>query len=214
MLLSIMCIICFTVFSPIAYAEPAVSIIMEKTTYQYCEKLFYIIEVSEITGKPAIIHIRDEIGGGSSAIPFPINELQNAVPAPFAFEREQFVPGKYFIDVEYNEIIKTAEFNIIDSDNICIPESVKQFMIVWINGEISDGYLVDALQKNVDSKLINIPFEVNEENILKIIIPNWVKNAGVLWIEEMISDKDFAQMFNYLIDKKIVTYTEQVENRI
>ena len=209
-----MCTICFTVFSPTAYAEPAVSIIMEKTTYQYCEKLFYIIEVSEITGEPAIIHIRDEIGGGSSAIPFPIKGLQNIVSAPFAFEREQFVPGKYFIDVEYNELTKTAEFNIIDSDNICIPGSVKQFMMGWVNGEIPDGYLVDALQKNVNSKLISIPFEVNEENILKIIIPNWVKNVGILWIEEMISDKDFAQMFNYLMDKKIITYTEQVGNEI
>jgi len=39
------------VFLPAAYAEPSVSIIMEKTTYSYCEKLFYIIEVSEITGE-------------------------------------------------------------------------------------------------------------------------------------------------------------------
>ena len=48
------------VFLPEIHAEPTVSIIMEKTTYSYCEKLFYTIEVSEITGDPAIIHIRDE----------------------------------------------------------------------------------------------------------------------------------------------------------
>ena len=30
------------------YAEPQVSIIMEKTTYTYCERLVYSIEVSEI----------------------------------------------------------------------------------------------------------------------------------------------------------------------
>ncbi|MBL7001295.1 MAG: hypothetical protein ISR80_00815, partial [Nitrosopumilus sp.] len=57
------------VFLPAANAESSVSIIMEKTTYSYCEKLFYIIEVSEVTGEPAIIHIRDESGKGSSAIP-------------------------------------------------------------------------------------------------------------------------------------------------
>ena len=45
------------------YAEPSVAIIMEKTTYTYCEKLVYSIEVSEITGDPAIIHIRDGAGG-------------------------------------------------------------------------------------------------------------------------------------------------------
>ncbi len=63
------------VFLPVVYAEPSVNIIMEKTTYSYCEKLFYIIEVSEITGESAIIHIRDEAGKGSSAIPIPITNL-------------------------------------------------------------------------------------------------------------------------------------------
>ena len=37
-----------------AYAEPSVAIIMEKTTYTYCEKLVYSIEVSEITGDPEL----------------------------------------------------------------------------------------------------------------------------------------------------------------
>ena len=59
-----------------SYAEPEISIIMEKTTYTYCEKLVYSIEVSEITGEPAIIHIRDSVGGKSSAIPIPIENLR------------------------------------------------------------------------------------------------------------------------------------------
>ena len=42
-----------------AYAEPQISIIMEKTTYSYCERLVYSIEVSEITGEHAIIHISE-----------------------------------------------------------------------------------------------------------------------------------------------------------
>ena len=69
------------VFLPAAYAEPSVTIIMEKTTYSYCEKLFYIIEVSEITGEPAIIHIRDEVSITGSEIPWPIANLQNPVLA-------------------------------------------------------------------------------------------------------------------------------------
>ena len=73
---------------PSAYAEPTVEIIMEKTTYSYCEKLFYTIKVSEVTGNPAIIHIRDNTGKGSSAIPFPITELENPVPSRVAFEKE------------------------------------------------------------------------------------------------------------------------------
>ena len=109
------------VFLPAVYAEPSVNIIMEKTTYSYCEKLFYIIEVSEITEEFAIIHIRDETGKGSSAIPIPITNLQNPVPALIPFEAEIFPLGKYFIDVEYSGIKITSEFNLIDSNIVCIP---------------------------------------------------------------------------------------------
>ncbi len=116
------------VFLPAVYAEPSVNIIMEKTTYSYCEKLFYIIEVSEITGDSAIIHIRDEADKGSSAIPIEIENLQNPIPALFPFEKNSgFAVGKYFIDVEYSGAEFTSEFNLIDSDNICIPQEIKQF---------------------------------------------------------------------------------------
>ena len=43
-------------FAPSIFAEPTVNIIMEKTTYSHCERLFYIIEVSEVTGDPANSH--------------------------------------------------------------------------------------------------------------------------------------------------------------
>ena len=102
------------VFLSAAYAEPTINIIMEKTTYSYCERLFYIIEVSEITKEFAIIHIRDESGKGSSAIPIEITNLQTPVPSLAAFEAEIFPLVKYFIDVEYSCAKFTAEFNLID----------------------------------------------------------------------------------------------------
>ena len=202
------------VFLPAAYAEPTVTIIMEKTTYSYCEKLFYIIEVSEITGEPAIIHIRDEAGKGSSAIPIQITNLQNPIPSLIAFEEEIFPLGKYFIDVEYSGSEFTAEFNLIDSDNICIPESVRQFLIEWLNDRISDGYLINAFQKYVDTELIDIPFEINDENIHKIYVPDWVKNVGYLWIAEVISDEEFAQVISYLIYENIISLPIELENQI
>ncbi len=202
------------VFLPAVYAEPSVNIIMEKTTYSYCERLFYIIEVSEITGESAIIHIRDESGKGSSAIPIEIANLQNPIPSLVAFEAEIFPLGKYFIDVEYSGAEFTAEFNLIDSDNICIPQTIKQFLIEWLNDKMSDGYLIDAFQKYVDVKLIDIPFEINDENIHEIDIPYWVKNVGYWWIQGVISDEDFAQVVNYLIDKKIISFPTEMVNEI
>ena len=199
---------------PVISAETQVSIIMEKTTYSYCERLFYTIEVSEITGEPAIIHIRDESGKGSSAIPIEITSLKNPIPSPFAFEKEVFQLGKYFVDVEYAGSKVTAEFNVIDSNNICIPEVIRQFVIEWLNDKMPDGYLVDAFQKYVDTDLINIPFEINDENIREIDIPDWLKSSAYWWIQGMISDKEFSQMIQYLMDEDIITLPIESGNEV
>ena len=201
-------------FAPSVFAEPTVNIIMEKTTYSYCERLFYIIEVSEVTGDPAIIHIRDEAGKGSSAIPIQISNLQNLVPSLIAFEKEIFQLGKYFVDVQYSGSEFTAEFDLIYSDNICIPQAIKQFLIEWLNEKMSDGYLIDAIQKYVDIKLIEIPFEINDKNIHDIDIPEWVKNIAYWWIQGGVSDKEFAEVINYLISQNIITANSEIENEI
>ena len=204
-ILPIILALSLVVFLPDIHAEPSVTIIMEKTTYSYCEKLFYIIEVSEITGEPAIIHIRDEAGKGSSAIPIPITNLQNPVPALVAFDKERFSLGRYFIDVEYANVGATVEFNLIDSNKVCLPEIIKQIIPDWLTGSTPDGVLIDALQKYVNKEIIDIPFEINGNNIFEIDMPDWVKNIGYWWISEAISDEDFAQVISYLIDENIIS---------
>ena len=204
-ILPIVLVLSLAVFLPDIHAEPSVTIIMEKTTYSYCEKLFYIIEVSEITGEPAIIHIRDEAGKGSSAIPIPITNLQNPVPALVAFDKERFSLGRYFIDVEYANVGATVEFNLIDSNKVCLPEIIKQIIPDWLTGSTPDGVLLDALQKYVNKEIIDIPFEINGNNIFEIDMPDWVKNIGYWWISEAISDEDFAQVISYLIDENIIS---------
>jgi hypothetical protein len=197
-----------------SYAESQVSIIMEKTTYSYCERLVYSIEVSEITGEPAIIHIRDGAGGKSSAIPIPIEKLSNPIPSLHAFEKNIFPLGKYFIDVEYSGIKTTAEFNLIDSDNMCISEAMQPVVVKWINGEFTDGMLNSGFQNIVDKKLIGIPFELTEKNIDKLDIPQWVKSIGKGWIMGIISDQMFVQNLQYLIDEKIISFPIEKENEI
>ncbi len=193
--------------SPTAFAAPSVSINMEKITYSYCEKLFYTIEVSEVTGEPAIIHIRDEAGKGSSAIPISITDLQNPIPSLIAFQKDIFPLGKYFIDVQYSGAEYTVEFNLIDTNKKCLPEVIRPILANWLSGNISDGFLMDAFQKYVESDFIIIPFDINEENVYNIKIPEWVKNVGYWWIEGAISDENFTQALNYLIDKKIISHT-------
>lgn len=197
-----------------AYADPSVIIIMEKTTYTYCEKLVYSIEVSEITGDPAIIHIRDGAGGKSSAIPIPIEKLSNPIPSLHAFEKDIFPLGTYFIDVKYLGIQTTTEFNLIDSDNMCISEAMQPVVVRWINGEFTDGMLISGFQNIVDKKLIDIPFEFTEKNINSLHIPEWVKSVGKGWVMGIISDQMFIQNLQYLIDEKIILFPIERENEI
>ena len=197
-----------------ANAEPTVTIIMEKTTYTYCEKLVYSIEVSEITGEHAIIHIRDGAGGKSSAIPIPIEKLSNPIPSLHAFEKDIFPLGKYFIDVEYLGIQTTAEFTLIDSNNMCISEAMQPVVVRWINGEFTDGMLISGFQNIVDKKLIDIPFEFTEKNIDSLHIPEWVKSVGKGWVMGIVSDEMFVKNLQYLIDEKIITFPPVRENEI
>lgn len=193
----------FTIF-PTVFAEPTVTIIMEKTTYTYCEKLFYTIQVSEITGQPAIIHLRDENGKGSSAIPINISNFDNPVPSLIPFEAEVFPLGKYYIDVEYSGSTYTAEFELVDSGNVCIPAWIKQLTYYWITDQISDVSYKDGIEFLIEKEIIVIPQTNVNPNVKETVIPSWVKvNAG-WWIEEKITDTDFAQAIQYLIKVGII----------
>jgi len=176
---------------PSVYATPSVEILMEKTTFRYCEKLFYTIQVSEVTGESAVIHIRDQTGKSSSAIPIPIPNLQNPIPSMIPFEAEIFPVGKYFIDIEYSGAKNSTEFELIDSFS-------------WINDKMSDGFFIDAINKFVDKNIISIPDKINEKNLEDIHIPKWIKNIVGWWLEDKISDNEFSQVIQYLINKEII----------
>ena len=203
-----------TGISTSAYAEPQVSAIMEKTTYTYCERLVYSIEVSEVTGDLAIIHIRDGAGGKSSAIPIPIEKLSNPIPSLHAFEKDIFPLGKYFIDIEYSGSTAILEFDLVDSNNLCISEAMQPVVVRWINGEFTDGMLISGFQNIVDKKLIDVPFEITEKNIDKLNIPEWVKSIGKGWVMGIISDQMFVNNLQYLIDKEIISFSMDRINEI
>ena len=190
---------------PNAFAVPSVQIVMEKTTFSYGEKLSYVIEVSEITGDLAIIHIRDDAGKGSSAIPIEISKLKTEVPSPYPFEKMVFPEGKYFIDLPYSGAEYTAEFNLIDSGNVVIPFQTKQIAYNWVNNKVSSGIFIDSIQKTVEKEAINIPYEIDRDNLGKIFIPEWMKITTVWWLEEKISDETYSNAFQNLIDRQIIT---------
>ena len=189
---------------PVAFAEPTVEILLEKTTYYYGEKLLYTIEVSEITGDLAIVHIRDESGKGSSAIPFEISQLTTEVPSLYPFEKTVFPEGKYFIDLQYSGAEYTAEFELVDSGELVIPFQTKQMAYNWLTNQVSPGIFIDSINKIVEKQDISIPFEINRDNITTIYIPEWFKFTTGWWLEEKLSDQTFANAIQNLLDRKII----------
>ena len=200
--------------SSTVFAEPQITATIEKPTYTYCERLSYTIEVSEITGEFAVIHIRDETGKKSSAIPIPIEKASNPIPSAYPFQKDIFPSGKYFIDIEYSGATATIEFDLIDSENLCISQAMKPIIIRWINEEFTDGMLISGFQNLVDEKLIEIPFEITEKNIDKIKIPQWVKSIANGWIMGIISDQMFTKNLQYLIDEKIISVVDNRMNEL
>ncbi len=143
--------------TPAVFASPTVTIQMEKTVYTYGEKLFYVIEVSEVTGETATIYIRDEQGKGSSGIPISITELKTPVPSKFPFEKEIFPIGKYYVNVEYSGASDSIEFELVDSGNIVIPFWIKQVAYFWISEQISDETFADAIEFLIKNEIIVVP---------------------------------------------------------
>ena len=204
-IIAIIMVLTISITAPNSYAQPTVGITLEKTTYSYCEKLFYTIDVSEVTGEPAIIHIRDETGKGSSAIPIQITELKNPVPSLVPFEEEVFPLGKYYIDVEYSGLKKTAEFELVESNNACIPAWIKQLAYYWVTDQISDVSFADGIKYLIEKEIIIIPETHAEAKEKTEQIPQWIKFNAAWWIEEKITDNEFSQALQYLIKSGIIT---------
>ncbi len=189
---------------PNAFAVPTVSIQMDKTIYSYGEKLFYEIQVSEVTGEIATIYISDEEGKGSSGIPIPISELKTPVPSVYPFEREIFPVGKYFIEVEYSGASDSIQFMLVDSGKIVIPFWIKQVAYYWVSDEISDGTFADAIEFLIQNEIIVVSETEKESTVENAQIPRWVKTNAAWWLEEKISDTDFALGIQYLIKVGII----------
>ncbi len=184
----------------VVYAAPTVSIYTEKEVYSYGDFLTFTIEVSEITGDLAILHIIDESGKSSSAIPIPITELKTVVPSPFPFESEVYPLGTYTLEIQYSDSTDTTEFELIDSGKFLLPSGTKQVAVAWIEGDISDTFFMKFLIKQ-NPTLFSTEQNSEPENVK---IPYWVKDITGWWIDGKISDKEFATALEYLIKVGII----------
>ncbi len=188
----------------VVYATPTVSIYTEKEIYSYGDFLSFTIQVSEITGEPAILYIIDESGKKSSAIPIPITELETEVPSPFPFESNVYPLGMYTLEIQYSGSSSVTEFELIDSGNIVIPLWIREFAKYWYNGAITDVEFSNGIGFLIKEGIIVVPETQNQKTSEEVIIPEWVKASAGWWIDRQISDLEFAKGLEFLIKEGII----------
>ncbi len=188
----------------VVYATPIVSIHTEKEIYSYGDFLSFTIQVSEITGEPAILYIIDESGKKGSAIPIPISELKTQVPSPFPFESNVYPLGMYTLEIQYSGSSSDAEFELIDSGNIVIPLWIRELAKYWHNGAITDVEFSNGLGFLIKEGIIVVPETQNQKTSDEVIIPEWVKASTGWWIDRQISDIEFANGIEFLIKEGII----------
>lgn len=186
------------------YGQSTINIYTEKEIYSYGDFLTFTIDVSEITDEFAILHIIDDAGKKSSAIPIKITGLQTVVPSPFPFEAEVYPLGMYVLEVEYSGSKSTTEFELIDSGNVVIPSWVREFAKYWYNGAISDQEFANAIEFLIKEEIIVVPNFESQTSIGKTVIPKWIKASTGWWIDRIISDNEYASALEYLIKAGIV----------
>ena len=189
---------------PSVYTAPTISIHTDKEIYSYGDFLSFTIEVSEITGESAILHIIDQSGQSSSAIPVPITELKTVVPSPYPFESTVYPHGRYILDIEYSGSSDTTEFELINSGKIIIPFWVRDFSKYWYNDEISDKEFAKGIEFLIKENIIVVSQSGNQGTVDEVKIPNWVKTSTGWWIQGKTSDMEFAKSIEYLIKVGIV----------
>ena len=189
---------------PSAYTAPTISIHAGKEIYSYGDFLSFTIEVSEITGESAILHIIDQSGKSSSAIPVPITELKTVIPSPYPFESTVYPQGRYILDIEYSGSSDTTEFELNDSGKIIIPFWIRDFSKYWYNDEISDKEFAKGIEFLIKEKIIVASQSSSQSTVDEVKIPNWVKTITGWWIQGKISDMEFAKSIEYLIKVGII----------
>ena len=188
----------------VVYATPTVSIHTEKEIYSYGDFLSFTIQVSEITGEPAILYIIDEAGKKSSAIPIPVIELKTKVPSPFPFESNVYPLGMYTLEIQYSGSSSMTEFELIDSGNIVIPLWIRELAKYWYNGAITDVEFSNGIGFLIKEGIIVIPETQNQKTSDEVKIPEWVKDSTGWWIDRQISDVEFAKGIEFLIKEGII----------
>ena len=144
------------------------SIQTDKSEYQYNDLLSFIIQVSDVTGNPLTLHIRDESGKNSAPIILQIVNSTTTITARESFDPIVYKPGIYHLDAEYSGAKASTSFKILGTDMIVIPSWIKNLGKWWSQGLVTDKDFVRGIEYLIKEKIIIIPESEHQSSSGKI----------------------------------------------
>ena len=91
------------------------------------------------------------------------------------------------------------------SNEISIPDWVRNNAGWWSDGAITDNDFASGLEFMIRENIIKVPTTSNGQSNENAIIPDWVRNNAGWWSEGLISDEDFANGIQFLIQQGIIS---------
>ena len=182
----------------------SLSIQTNKSEYQYSDLLSFIIQVSDVTGKPLTLHIRDESGKNSAPIVLQIVNATTTITARESFDPIVYKPGVYHLDLEYSGAKASTSFKILGTDTIVIPSWVKNLGKWWSQELVTDKDFVRGIEYLIKEKIIIMSESERQGSSSITNIPTWIKTNVGWWADNRISDSDFALGIQYLIKNGII----------
>lgn len=185
----------------LVWAYPQVQISTSRPVYHYGDSLSFSISVSNVTGDVGVLEIVDQSNQSSSPINIMISKPVSNITAPVPFYRTTFAPGSYILRLQYAGSSASANFSLVDTENIAIPPQFKVVASSWVQNQTSNRLFGEHVAELLSSGVIQVQ-NYQEQNMT--VIPSWFKNDAKWWSDGEISDNEFGHVVEFLIESNIM----------
>ena len=188
-----------------ALAIPSISIETSQNTYEYGDFLSITVNVSEVTGNNATVHVIDPTERKVMLLDRLIDEKITTFPSQHPFDSAIWKPGTYTLELEYSNQISSTQFSIDDSGKVVLPAWIRDIAKLWVTEQISAQEFSVAIEYMINAEIIKIPYTETDSDISATKIPEWVKNNAGWWAVGAINDTEFTLALQYLVKTGIIT---------
>ena len=188
-----------------ALATPSISIETSQNVYEYGDFLSIVVNVSEITGDNAVVHVIDPTERKVMLLNRPITLTTTTFPSQNPFDSAIWKPGTYMLELEYSNQISSTQFSIDDSGKIVLPAWIRDVAKLWVTDQISAKEFSVAIEYMINVDIIKIPYTETTGEVAATKIPEWVKNNAGWWAVGVISDTEFTVALQYLVKIGVIT---------